>query len=163
LFHVHDYGVVSDRRFVSFSIWRYMRRKTKHSFFLHCSSRSKNICFYFIYSFLWRHYKLLTSCILESQDDQWMVNWKRSRRKFSLHNLWYYPSICLKGLRTITTNLSVYPVSGPTFESRIQDRCDNRVFFFTLHSTTFCALEFPVFMTFLPAFYFLQLLTDSPS
>jgi hypothetical protein len=43
LLHLRHYGVVLGKRFVGFSIWRYMGRKMKHSFLLGEYVRPENI------------------------------------------------------------------------------------------------------------------------
>jgi hypothetical protein len=43
LLHVRQYGVVLGKRFVGFSIWRYMGRKMKRSFLLRHYVRPENI------------------------------------------------------------------------------------------------------------------------
>jgi hypothetical protein len=43
LFHAHHYGLVLDKRYVSFSIWAYMGRNMKGRVSLEQSALSKNI------------------------------------------------------------------------------------------------------------------------
>jgi hypothetical protein len=62
----------------------------------------------FIFSLLTTLCQQLRLCSVEWRDDKWMMNCKRFGRKRFWHNLRYYISICLEGMRkTMKTSVSI--------------------------------------------------------